>query len=49
MCMKNFIVKKFISTYESFDSQWEENKLSVVVIPDKNYWGCIINFQIAWA
>ena len=38
MNMKNFILK-FISTYESFDSQWEENKLTVVVFPGKKYWG----------
>lgn len=39
MCMKKFILKNFISTYESFDSQWEVNKLMVVVISGKNYWG----------
>lgn len=39
MCMKKFILKNFISTYESFDSQWEVNKLMVVVISGENYWG----------
>ena len=46
MNMKNFIVK-FISTYKSFDSQWEENKLIVIVILARSTGDS--NLQLTWA
>lgn len=39
MCTNYFFLKKFIFTYESFDSRQKENKWVVVVITGKNYCG----------